>query len=213
MAQGHGHGGHGGHGGNNTSSATPGSAGGVPNPAIPPFMSADDWDAYIQALQAFQNKINDTDYELQKQQIDTEEQKAGIDRSVVVDKNNTDYNTAGRGLAQSSIRDAELWDIDATAALRKSYLDRQLNASVLNAQRQKSAAQTAWEQFQGNLNRHMVENAQAASEGAPAYLVEPSKPSHFGQPGLQQHPGTSGHGNGGGNGPGHGGLNTQVYGG
>jgi hypothetical protein len=146
---------------------------GVENPVIQPFMTADDLLESSEADAALNETVTGLDTNLTEQQRLNEVAKAELARQQLYDRRDAADNAAARGLAHSSIRDAELYDIDATAALRRNELDTQLSVATLDAGRQKLAAKAAWDNFQSAMARRMVENAAAASEGVPKYQIEP----------------------------------------
>lgn len=152
---------------------TPGTPG-QKSPVIDPFMNADDMQSADEARAQLAATLAQQDYELSDLATSTEADKAAIDRQHPYDRRDASDEAAARGLFQSSIRDAELWDIDATAAIRKNLLDVGLSTKRIQSQNAKTAAQAAYDTFQANMHQKMVENAQAASENLPEYLVNPT---------------------------------------
>lgn len=205
--------------------ATPGKAG-KKAPFVKPFMNADDLMQYAQAHGTFADTLTGLDSALENQRIDSEYQKQQLGKEQISNSANANDDAASRGLFHSSIRDAELYDINATTALRQNYLDRQLDAAVISTQTQKTNAQSAWDSFQRGMNQKQVENAQEVMTNTGKWLVKPTaakpasgyKPKPIG-PRPKHHrvgtgavgpggPGSQGGSGGGGgnhpNGPGHG---------
>ncbi len=118
-------------------------------------------DAQRQRDQAY----GDLDFNLEKQRQETQFGQQDAERGRVKGADKTNNSMAGRGMFHSSMRDAELFDIDATAGLRKQMLQQQLDTQTLNSQRQKSVLDSSWTQYMAGLTQKQVENAKAASEG------------------------------------------------
>lgn len=135
----------------------------VPQQTIQPFMTGDDLMALAQARGDYESNVYNLDYELEKLRNQTAQDQQETETTRVKGKGRADWDNAARGLATSSIRDAEMYDIDATAAIRKRFLETQLDTATLNTQRLKEAARHAFEDiYMQGLNQKMVENAQRA---------------------------------------------------
>lgn len=153
---------------------TPGQPG-VANKPIQPFMTAEDLFSQGEAEYDFSSRMQQLDYELDKLRSESEYEKSEIDRGALRSRTDANDLMASRGMFHSSVRDAELFDIDATAAIRKNFLDRELDSAALNTQTQKMAAQQAWDTFQSSMRQQMVENATEAGEGMTKWAKEPVK--------------------------------------
>lgn len=148
---------------------------GVENPDTPPFKLAEDFLAEDQARAERTDTYTTLDEQLASMAAQNVSEKQRIAKDQAYSRRDAEFLAASRGLERSSIRDAELWDIDATAGLRRNELDTNLQLATLSADRQKTAADNAWNDFQRNyLGPKMVENAAAADEGVPEYAVDPT---------------------------------------
>lgn len=145
----------------------PGTPGTPPSPPAPPFKTSDNIFAEAEARRQYEQRMLDVDAQLARQNIDTQYQAGQIDKGAAVSRRDTNDAAAARGIFRSSLRDADLFDIDATAAIKKDYLNRQLDTSTLNAQSNKTIAQTAYDTFMAGLNQAQAENAQSLGPGDP----------------------------------------------
>ncbi len=146
---------------------------GVPTPKVDPFLTAEDLMAYAQARQQYEEGLLGLDQNYESQVINTGYEKEGIEKGRVKGRNESTEDAAGRGLFRSSIRDADLFDIDATAAMRSTFLDTQLNALKINTEAQKNTMAANWGRYQEGVNKKMVENAEGVQANMPAWQVEP----------------------------------------
>lgn len=148
---------------------------GVKNDVINPFMNADQ----IMELQSKQQEqsdlFNNLDYALKNMIADTEYGNHQADEAAVAGRKDTNETSAARGLFNSSIRDAALFDVDATAMALKTDNARKLDAMEQDNARQKLMANQAMTEYQNALNQAMVKNAQDASVGMEEYKVAPTK--------------------------------------
>lgn len=150
---------------------------GVATPTVQPFLTADDLMAYAQARKEYEEGLSLLDRELAETGTNTNYEQAELKRNAVKGKVDMSDEYAGRGLFKSSVRDADLFDIDATAELKRQFLDTKLNTTKLNVESRKRALQDWWSNpqtgFLHNLDLKKIENAQLASEGLPPWIIEP----------------------------------------
>jgi hypothetical protein len=85
-----------------------------------------------------------------------------------VNTDNTNQSTAARGLFQSSIRDADLNDIDATLAMRNNILNTNLQKLMTDATSAIGGLQTDWATTHNYYNTIAAANAQAQTPVLPA---------------------------------------------
>jgi len=148
---------------------------GVKNDVIDPFLTADQIFESGEKTRDYQSSLNNLDYALEQQRVQTVFDKGDIDKDQPYNVEAADLAMAGRGLYHSSVRDARLYDIDATARAQKAELDRNLDALTMDTQRQKLDAQSAFTAYSARLKQQAVENALEASEGMEEYKVDPTK--------------------------------------
>lgn len=171
---------------------TPGAAPGAPGspapqpqmPVIEPFMTADDLLLFGQTMADFDKELQDIDFGLGELQANTDYELANLERDAQEARTDTNDDMAGRGIFMSSIRDGEIFDIDATAAIRKNLLDTQLKTAILNANNRRNLINTARENFQRAINQKMTDNAREAS----ADLEVPTTDAAQTAPGAAQTP-------------------------
>jgi hypothetical protein len=154
-----------------TKAATPG----VKNDIIDPFLTNDQIAEKAQKTQDYKDTISNLQYALKMQQTETDYGKAQIDKQKPYDLEKADSSAASRGLFNSSIRDAQLYDIDATAAINRANLDREFDAMRMDSERQAVQATSAFNTYNEALNQAAVDNASEASEGMELYKVDPTK--------------------------------------
>lgn len=158
----------------NYTTQTPGTPG-VRTPTIDPFMNDQDIKDNAEAGTQLFNTVATLDKALADMANDNMLKKVQINDQQRADSQSADESAAARGLFHSSIRDGDLFDIDATAALRKAELDTQLNTLSIENNRQKDVALGAWREFQDTLGQKMVENAANAQADAPYWQTAPTK--------------------------------------
>lgn len=150
---------------------------GVPSPTVDPFMSAEDIMAYSQARQAYESQLNELDFNYANSVANAGYEKDEITKGAIKGKDDTNWDAAGRGLFRSSIRDADLFDIDATAEMRKTFLDTQLNTLKLNTEAQKHSLDEMWNNpetgYLHGLELKKVANAQGVQANMPQWQVAP----------------------------------------
>jgi len=151
---------------------------GIENQPVPPFWQSDDlaelgdrnfdWDQQLADIQSgLERLIFQTDYD-----------KSQIDKSRVQELAATSDEMASRGLMQSSIRDADLYDIESTARLRKEFIDTQIKTAQMESERQRGLIQSNRDAFAEAYNKRGVENAQGVNADMPRYAQEPTA-GHF----------------------------------
>ena len=150
----------------------PGSAGELA-PTTDPFLTADDLEERAATENEYNQNLAALDYALENLRIDTESGKVDVENARVAGLKSTNDDAAARGIFNSSIRDANLFDVESTAAVNRSLLDRRFDAQVLANQTQKLAYDQAWQDFQSAQNRKAVENAQEVDATQSKYLVDP----------------------------------------
>lgn len=150
---------------------------GQENPVVPPFMNAEDIMSYSQARSQYQQQLNELDFNYEQSQINTQREKEGITKREGYDLAGARNDMAARGLQRSSVRDADLFDINATAEMKKQALDTNLNTLKLHTDAEKSRLQSAWEDpetgYMHGLQMKMAQNAMSASSEAGQWAVEP----------------------------------------
>lgn len=156
-----------------TKAGTPG----VKNDVIQPFMTQDQ----IMELGAKQQDQNDQfsqlDFALKNMIAETEYANHQADEVAVADRKYVNEDATARGMFNSSIRDAALFDVDATAMALKTDNQRKLDAMDQDTMRQKLLSNQAMTAYKNALNEAMVKNAQDANEGMEEYKVNPTGPT------------------------------------
>lgn len=150
---------------------------GVENPTLTPFMTAEDIMDYSNARSEYERQIHELDYGYEKSVADTGYEKGNITKAARQQSADSSDDFAARGLQRSSVRDADMFDIDATAEMKKAFLDTNLNTLKLHTDTEKERLRSAWEDpetgFLHGMDLKKVQNAQAASADAGQYAVEP----------------------------------------
>lgn len=146
---------------------------GVKNAPVDPFMTGEDIMAYAQARQQYEGELGELDFNYANSIANSGYEKSQLTKGAIADKAASSDDMAARGLFRSSVRDADLFDIDATAEMRKTFLDTQLNTLKLHTESRKKALDNAWGDYEYGVALKKKANAEQASEGMPEYAVDP----------------------------------------
>lgn len=130
-------------------------------PPISPFLNADDLTALANFNADFATKLGDIDKSLGDLGADTSYQKTQTDTTAKENTAGTQDAMIARGLFQSSVKDAALYDIEAQRTLQQGYLDDRLTRATLDAGTQKKALGDWKTAFDTAQNVKAVQNAQA----------------------------------------------------
>ena len=138
-----------------------GQPGGAPvKPAdVNPFFTPQD----LQSINDFNTRyaidLANIDFELGNLQSDTTYQKGNNDKQARENTAQAADQMAARGLFQSSVKDAALYDIEASRSLANKFLDDKLTAATLNAGTQKKILGDSKKRFDEAINSQGVQNA------------------------------------------------------
>lgn len=162
---------------------TPGSAAtpGVPSPTMSPFLTPDQQITQIDFEGDIEEQLANLDNALEGMRIDNEFQKTELDTAHKQQVARADESAIGRGLYTSSIRDAELNDLEATKRVRSSFLDTQFSVAQANAGATRERLRQSLDQLHNAMNQQGAQNASNASEDAAPYSQEP-QPARPGTP-------------------------------
>lgn len=164
---------------------------GIENPTPSPFLTQQDIEEYAEAREQYEEGLHNLDENYAAKKHEDEYEEAEIEKGRVSSKDSANWDLAGRGLFRSSIRDADLADIDATAEIKKKFLSDQLSALAVYNEGQKKAMEAKWNRYEEGLRRKEVENAEGISATMPKWQVEPGwekAPSTPKPPQQQQKP-------------------------
>lgn len=159
---------------------------GVENPAIQPFLTQQDIEEYAEAREQYAEGLKELDRNYEGTKHNTEFETAELEKGRIASRDTENWDAAGRGLFRSSIRDADLADIDATAEIKKKFLSDQLQALAVYNQGQKASMEAKWNRYMEGLHRKEASNAEEAGANMPKYSVEPHFENAPGPP--QQQP-------------------------
>lgn len=140
----------------------------VAREALDPFLTPDDQFADIQFDDEFNNELADLDFNLENLRIDTQHQIKEIGRAHSESVSDTNDEMIARGIFTSSIRDAELNDLEATRRMQEGMLNDHLDLAVARTARRKlelAGPGGKRDKWDSTMRLRMVENAAAASEG------------------------------------------------
>lgn len=158
----------------NTSNANPTANGAPQNPAAPgasgsatvePFLTAEDLFRHNDAWKSYQDQLSQLELELSGLETNTNFELGENDRNLVKGQSSAKDQAAGRGIYNSSIKDAELFDLEATRNMRRTFLQGQLSSAAARAARLKKNLDDWWTQFLSDENTKKVQNAAAVSSG------------------------------------------------
>lgn len=140
----------------------------TPTPSIQPFFNPTDTMNGIDRESATKNALWDIDKQVADLRAQTGFELQQTEKGRKQNAGAATDNMAARGLSQSSIKDAELFDIEATARMRKDFLNSQLARAETDAGTRKTQINDEWTRWQEAMGNQAVENARQAMEGVPA---------------------------------------------
>ncbi len=146
---------------------------GEENPATQPFLTQQDIEEFAEAREQYEEGLRELDRNYEAKKHEAEYESAEIEKGRISNKDSANWDFAGRGLFRSSIRDADLADIDATAEIKKKFLSDSLNALAVYNQGQKQSMEARWNRYNEGLKRKEVENAEGVNANMPKWKVEP----------------------------------------
>jgi len=147
---------------------------GVENKPVAPFLTQQDIEEYAEAREQYEMGLKELDENYESQKHNNEGEEVEIEKGRIGGKARENWDAAGRGLFNSSIRDADLADIDATAEIKKKFLSDQLTSLALYNEGQKTAMGNKWHRYEEALHRKEVQNAEEVDATMPKWQVEPS---------------------------------------
>lgn len=152
----------------------PGSPG-VPNPTVKPFLTPQQMANDAEKQGQFRQSVIDIDKALSDLETQTTYEQTNLEKSRVQSRDNVQNNTAAAGWSGSSVQDGDLFDIEATARLRREYMNTNLDTAKITAGNKKSAItdeQAAWDKA---LEQMKVENAAGVSTALGPWQTEPTE--------------------------------------
>jgi hypothetical protein len=147
----------------------PGSAG-VHTPTIQPFQTSDDMMNVADSEFDLGQGLADLDKGFADLKTNVDYEKRQVDKSEVASKNTTIDDMIARGLGQSSIRDGEIYDIQATASMRRNFLDTTLGSAEIALGTNKARLQKRHDDIQKAIDQKAMENAAALAAQTPDYV-------------------------------------------
>ena len=136
--------------------------------AVEGFLSGLDLQGFNEFMTNYQTSIEDIDNQLAGLKTDTAFQKTGNNKAAKENTNESNDAMAARGLFQSSVKDAAVYDIEATRALSNKFLDDKLTESTLNAGTRKRTLAEGKKRFDEAMILRKGENAQSVNDPANA---------------------------------------------
>ncbi len=154
------------------SAATAAPPGARPAAPINPFLTADDLASIVNFNFGNASTLADVDKGMADLKTNTDFQRTDTNKRAVQGTVDTTDQMIGRGLFRSSIKDAALYDIEATRTLQNKFFDDQLTNASLDADRRKKGIADADAAFKSAMNLKAVENAAAASANQPVSVPD-----------------------------------------
>jgi hypothetical protein len=152
----------------------------APPMLVDPFLPADDMLAVNDWLTNWSTQLLEIDTNIDQLGIDTNYQKGQNNRAATVNRTAADDAMAGRGIFTSSLRDAAVYDIEASRALANTYLDNKLNEAVTTGASSKALLATAKVNFDAGMSAKAAQNAKAVNE--PLHAAYASELANFKPP-------------------------------
>lgn len=135
----------------------------VAPPQIMPFLTAEDLLGQIGFDFTNAQSLADIDKTLADLSANVGMQRKQTDKQATQNKSEATDSSIARGLFRSSVKDAQIYDIEANRALQQQFFTDQLNNASLDADRRKRAIFDAQQAQQQAMALKAVQNAQAAS--------------------------------------------------
>lgn len=146
---------------------------------VAPFQTGDDMLALADREGAIGEALAAIDKQLADLSAQTTYNLNQVDESAAKATSGSKDQSAGRGLSGSTIAQAELFDIEATARTRKSFLQSELARAGTQAGLDKERLRGNLDAIRGAIGRKMVENAEGISrtqQPTPGPLPPPPAP-------------------------------------
>lgn len=170
---------------------------GVENKPIAPFWTQQDIEEYAEAKEQYKESLDALDQNYAQEQHKKESEEIEIEAGRAGENQSENWDAAGRGLFNSSIRQSDLSDIDAAAAIKDKFLSDQLSALKVYNEGQKLKEQNRFTRYQEAYNRKGTENAAEVNSTLPKWQTEPhfehiaappqvTKPANQNKPGFKQ---------------------------
>lgn len=176
-----------------TASAQPAAAAQPARERTKPFLTADDQAQFDGMIQEWLAKLQDIDSQLAQMTSDTTYQKTQGNKAATANKAQASDDAAARGLFQSSIRDAALYDIEAQRTLQQKFLDDRLTAAHTDASNKKHWFNTEFKPWvEGIKAQKGAENANAVEATLPPPPEPPGAAPAPGAPKAGEQPKTTG---------------------
>jgi hypothetical protein len=129
----------------------------APMPTADDLLSVNDW------LTNWRTTMEDIDFSISQQGLDTNAQKSANERQAVEDRVATDEAMAARGIFSSSLRDAAVYDVETTKALANTYLDAKLQEAITQGATRKQTLADSKTKFEQGMSAKYAENAESVN--------------------------------------------------
>jgi hypothetical protein len=147
-----------------------------PAPAQPTnvegFLTGVDLQQFNDFMTNFQTQIEDVDNQLAGLKTDTTFQTTQNNKDAKGNTVESNDSMAARGLFQSSVKDAAVYDIEATRVLSNKFLDDKLNEATLNAGTRKRTLAEGKKRFDEAMLLRKGENAAGVNDAANAVWAD-----------------------------------------
>ena len=135
---------------------------------VAPFLTPEQLMAFGQQEWNFDDQIKQIQQQLDQTRANTTYELTQVEKGRQQSAANAVDSSIARGLYQSSIKDGDLYDIEASARLRRDFLQTQLNLAQMAAQSRIDGINQARTSFEAANNQQMVQNAQGVNDQMPA---------------------------------------------
>lgn len=131
---------------------------------VDPFLTADDLQAINQFNTDLATKLQGIDTGLANAETDTKFQTTQTDNAAKQSSSAAQDDAISRGIFQSSIKDATLYDIEAQRSLSDKFLQDKLTTARLDAGTNKQILGTAKTNFDAAMIQRQADNAQGVND-------------------------------------------------
>jgi hypothetical protein len=134
--------------------------------AVDPFFTPDDLLAISQFDTDLKTKLEAIDFDLGNLETDTTLQKTNLEKDAKGSTAAAQDDAAARGIFRSSVKDASLYDIEASRSLSEKFLNDKLTAARTNAGTNKTILGTAKGEFDKAMAARKAANASGVNSAA-----------------------------------------------
>jgi hypothetical protein len=161
----------------------------TPNAPAQPFLTGEQQLSQVDSQTQHDSQVQDLLNQLAQAQVQAGYQKKDIERARVGGVSNSQDDAAARGIFQSSIKDGQIYDINAQAAQHQQQVSDQLTALQSSVSSRINLLDEALRRSAGAFNQMGVDNASQIDTGSStSYASANPSPAAGQSPGAKAQP-------------------------